>query len=113
MRIAMARGDIKLVRFLIQTLDEVPADYDFTEIYFTVKKGSRDRQFLFQKKLSTDGIVKLGPGDYQLKILPEDTQNLNFGNYKFDVQIQYRDQLKETFAGDFILKDEVTHYTNE
>ena len=113
MRIAMARGDIKVVRFLIQDIEGEQSDTDFTEIYFTVKKTRNDRQYIFQKKLSAGGITKLSPGDYQLKINPEDTQNMAYGNYKFDVQIHYRDQLKETFVGDFVVNDEITYPMNE
>ena len=118
MRIAMPRGDIKMVRFLINKKDGTEMDIDFTEIYFTVKKKSDDKSFEFQKKLSTNGIVKLGPGDYQLKIEPQDTENMMINNirfprYVFDVQFQYENQVKETFVGTFVLTDEVTRASNE
>lgn len=118
MMIRMPRGDIRLVRFLIDDLSGVSTDVDFSEIYFTVKKTARDRAFLFQKRLSTGGILKLGLGDYQVKIEPDDTNNLAYGNYKFDVQLVWTDeneeqQLKETFVGDFVIKEEITSYDNE
>lgn len=109
----MPRGDIKLVRFLINDPDGTVANIDFTEIHFTVKKTINDKYYKFQKKLSSGGIVKLGPGDYQVKIEPEDTSSMAYGAYIFDVQIQYLDQLKETFCGDFILTGEVTFNENE
>lgn len=118
MRIAMPRGDIRLVRFLINDIGSVATDIDFSEMYFTVKKTTKDRAFLFQKKLSNEEILKLGPGDYQIRIEPEDTNNLTYGNYKFDVQLTWIDergeqQLKETFVGDFVITEEVTYVTNE
>lgn len=113
MRIAMPRGDIKLVRFLINDPNGTATDIDFTEIYFTVKKTTKDRLYQFQKKLSTGGIVKLDLGDYQVKIEPKDTRKMMYGKYKFDVQLLYEDQLKETFVGDFELTDEVTYDENE
>ena len=109
----MPRGDIKLVRFLINDPDGSTSDVDFTEIHFTVKKTTKDKAFFFQKKLSSGGITKLDNGDYQVKVEPEDTRNMNYGNYKFDIQFTYEDQLKETFCGDFVLTDEVTHPENE
>lgn len=113
MRVAMPRGDIKLVRFLIHNPDGSSTDVDFTEIYFTVKKTARDRDYQFQKRLSTGGIVKLAPGDYQVKIEPEDTSTMSYGKYIFDVQLLFEDQLKETFVGDFELTTEVTFLENE
>ena len=68
MRIAMPRGDIKLVRFLVNDRNGTGTDIDFTEIYFTVKRTTKDRLYEFQKRLSTGGIIKLGLGDYQIKI---------------------------------------------
>ena len=113
MRISMPRGDIRLVRFLINERNGTATDIDFTEIYFTVKKTTRDRLYQFQKRLSTGGIVKLDLGDYELRIEPWDTAKMLYGEYKFDVQLLYEDQLKETFVGDFVLTEEVTYNENE
>ena len=117
MRIAMPRGDIRLVRFLIKEFGGIATDVDFTSVYFTVKKNTRDQAFLFQKTLN-NGILKLDSGDYQVKIESEDTANLAYGNYKFDIQLSWKDeenveQLKETFVGDFVVNDEVTFNINE
>lgn len=109
----MPRGDIRLVRFLVNDPNGTSTDIDFTEIYFTVKKSTKDRLYQFQKRLSDGGIIKLELGDYQVKIEPEDTAKMFYGAYKFDVQLQYEDQLKETFVGDFVLTDEVTFNENE
>lgn len=113
MRIAMRRGDIKLVRFLVEDPERTTTEIDFTEIYFTVKRNTKEKLYMFQKKLSTGGIVKLGQGDYEVKIEPSDTAAMVYGNYKFDIQLEYLDELKETFVGDFVLKDEVTFDDNE
>jgi len=109
----MPRGDIRLVRFLINDPNGTATDIDFTEIYFTVKKTPTDRLYQFQKRLSDGGIIKLGLGDYQVKIEPNDTAKMFYGRYKFDVQLQYEDQLKETFVGDFELTEEITFNENE
>lgn len=113
MMIRMPRGDIRLVRFLVKDLDGTDTTVDFTEIYFTVKKTTRDREYKFQKRLTRGEILKLGDGDYEVKIEPNDTDNLTYGNYKFDIQLVYATQLKETFVGDFIITDEVTYASNE
>ena len=109
----MPRGDIKLVRFLINDPDGNSANINFTEIHFTVKKNANVNTYYFQKKLTTGGIRRLNPGDYQVKIEPEDTSSMAYGNYKFDIQFQSQNQLKETFCGDFVLTEEITHSENE
>ena len=113
MRIAMRRADIKWVRFLVNAPNGYATDVDFTNIYFTVKKSSKDRQALFQKSLKHGDIYKLATGDYQFKIDPADTKKLVIGDYKFDIQIMYKNIIKETFVGDFALKEEITYPENE
>lgn len=113
MKITMPRGDIKWQRFIIKTPEGEPSSLDFTNVYFTVKKKASDRISLFQKSYKRGEIYKIGPGDYQLKIAPKDTKKLAVGNYKFDIQISYKDLLKESFVGDFVLQEEVTYCENE
>ena len=118
MMIRMPRGDIRLVRFLVNDRNGTATDVDFTEIYFTVKRTAKDRLYEFQKKLSTGGITKLNLGDYQIKIEPNDTNkmlvnNARFPNYVFDIQLDYKDMIKETFSGTLVLTDEVTYAENE
>lgn len=120
MRISMPRGDLRLVRFLVNDRNGTAADVDFTEIYFTVKRSASDRLYEFQKRLSTGGITKLGPGDYQLRIDPQDTNKMlvntpRFPNYVFDIQLNYEGSfnIKETFTGSLVLTAEVTYAENE
>ena len=120
MRIQMPRGDLRLVRFLVNDRNGTAADVDFTEIYFTVKRSAGDRLYEFQKRLSTGGITKLGMGDYQLRIDPQDTNKMlvntpRFPNYVFDIQLDYKGyyNIKETFTGDLVLTAEVTYAENE
>ena len=47
-------------------------------LYFTVKKTAKDSDFLFQKSVT---------GSNSIHIKPEDTANLSFGKYKYDVQL--------------------------
>lgn len=47
-------------------------------LYFTVKKTAKDSDFLFQKSVT---------GSNSIRIRPEDTANLSFGKYKYDVQL--------------------------
>ena len=113
MEIRMARGDLESRQFLLKN----PSGETFTtepdEIYLTVKKTADDRDFIFQKRLSTGGIAKVVTGKYQFTIMPEDTNNMNYGDYAFDIEIVKNGLIKKTFCGRFILDKEVTHYYNE
>lgn len=109
----MPRGDIHYERFLINDPNGTGTDIDFDNVYFTVKKTSNDRLYLFQKSLKKGTIEKLGLGDYQIKIEPSDTNKLLYGKYKFDINVKYKNLIDETWTGDFVLTDEVTFTENE
>ena len=109
----MHRGDIDYERFLVDDPDGTRTDIDFDEIYFTVKKSYDDKPFLIQKSLSGGTIEKLGLGDYQVKIDREDTRQMSFGKYVFDIQLSYQDVITETFTGVFDLLPEATYPENE
>lgn len=117
MRISMPRGDIRIIPFTITSPDGEISDIDFTEIYFTVKRKYSDSEYCFQKRLSSGGIVKNDVGYYQIKIMPEDTEGMTINKsgefYDFDIQLVYRDEIKETTCGEFVLTKEVTHKNNE
>lgn len=113
MKIEFARGDNYDRGFLIKdrsTGQTVTEPYD--EIYFTVKRNAVEHDFLFQKRLSTGGIVSDGEGHYTLHISPEDTNNLSFGEYDCDIEVM-KNGSKKTFYGQLKLCREVTHQYNE
>lgn len=116
--ITMPRGDIRPVYFTVYENngdDEEKTMYDgnFDEIYFTVKTGYNKKEYLFQKRLSTGEIELLEDGVYQFVIEPEDTDNLKFGAYVFDIELVAGTDIKQTFTGDLTLTNESTHVYNE
>ena len=113
MRISMPRGDIYPVRFQIYETETEITHIDFTQIYMTCKKCAKDVTPLFQKSLSSGTIVKIDDGDYQFRIEPEDTNNLQFGEYVFDIELIYENEIKQTIRGTLRLDEEVTHAINE
>lgn len=112
MEIEMARGDIYSFSFGVY-LDDAMYTGELDNIYFTVKRHHYDHPFLFQKKLSDGTIASDGAGAYVVVINPEDTDNLNVGEYDFDIEIVKLPEIKRTFAGTLILTKEVTHRANE
>ena len=112
--VTMPRGDIRPVRFNVfapggKELSEI----EFTEIYVSVKRDCHDEECLFQKTLTGGDIVMLDYGDYQFRIMPEDTDDLAFGVYAMDIELIYGDQIKETTYGKLELTEEVTSANNE
>lgn len=109
----MPRGDIHPVRFVVYDEDDQVTNIDFTQIYMSCKKSVKDTNVLFQKTLSDGTIVKVGNGDYKFRIEPEDTNNLQFGEYVFDIELIYEDEIKQTICGTLRLSEEVTTAANE
>ena len=114
LRIVMPRGDIRDVRFTVyDSTGRVVSDIDFDEIYVTVKAKPDKPDFLFQKKLTDGSITKEDTGIYQFSIRPEDTNDLGFGSYPFDIELLYENVIKQTTLGSLEITPEVTFASNE
>lgn len=113
MTITMPRGDIRDVQFTVYAANGTVTEYDFTEIFFTVKEKASDAAALFQKSLTGGTITKESTGVYSFSIMPEDTDDLNIGRYVFDIELIVGTTVKQTTLGDLILSPEVTHAGNE
>ena len=119
LNITMPRGDVRQERFGVYEDEKctILADIEFHDIYFTVKRNFSDTKYLFQKRLSNETINKGEDGLYHFAIEAEDTNNLPFGEYVFDIEV-YRDNahnpdIKQTFTGRLLLTNESTHQRNE
>lgn len=115
MRIIMPRGDLYPVRFQIYETETEVTHIDFSQIYMTCKRNNRERTPLFQKSLSSGTIIKIGDGDYQFYIEPEDTNNLQYGEYTFDIELinENEPRIKQTIGGTLRLAEETTWAENE
>ena len=109
--IEFPRGDSYQKGILLKR-NGVPIEDTFDEVYFTVKKKHQDYDVCFQKRMSTGGIVSDGNGHYTIFIQPEDSNQLDFGDYDCDIELKRADY-KRTFYGKLKLTKEVTHYYNE
>lgn len=113
MLITMPRGDIRRIHFVVSDSLGNETDVDFDEIFFTVKRSFQDRAILFQKRQSNGTIWKADDGGYDQKIMPEDTNDLKYGQYVFDVELVQGDEIKQTNVGNFVLTNEVTFVADE
>lgn len=123
--------DVKFVFYIgdTYTRDLVIKKYsaDIDEMYFTVKKDNKDRDFVLQKTLD-NGLtltdVKYEDGKiiertYNILLKPTDTDNLTPNKeYAFDIEIvtEAADEslIKKTIVtGTLLLTDATTKYYNE
>lgn len=112
MVIEMHRGDIFSCPLGVYINGQLTNE-EMDNVYFTVKKTHYSREPLFQKKTSDGSLPSDGNGGYVLTIYPEDTDNLDFGTYEFDIEVVKLPTIKRTFTGCLILHPEVTHANNE
>lgn len=112
MHIIMARGDVFSFSFGLY-IDGVLSTEEMDNVYFTVKNSHYTHDPLFQKKCSDGSIASDTHGSYTVTINPEDTDNLDFGDYEFDIEVVKLPGIKRTFTGILSLTEEVTHRSNE
>ncbi len=111
--ISIIRGDTEGLFFtLTDPNGEIP-DMDSTEeIYFTVKKSYKSSTAIFQKKWS-DGDILYINGQGQIILEHDDTAQLPYGTYVWDIQFKSGDYVCTVAMGELELTDESTHKNNE
>lgn len=113
MNISLPRGDIRNIKFKVTDKDGKTFTTDFDEIYITFKRGFYDEKALFQKKLTDGDITKDENNYYHFTIEAEDTNNLSYGDYVFDIELLIADTFKQTIVGNLKITNEVTFASNE
>ena len=101
-QITMVRGDTLAFGLEFEGLNQ-----DIESAKFTVKVNATDEQILFQKTLGL-GISKVEAGQYVVRIAPYDTENLEAGNYHFDLEISLNNDVFTIMKGILVLEQDVT-----
>lgn len=111
MNLSMIRGDTKFFKFQRKDASgDVITDAP-DQMFFTVKEMSLPDDYLIQKTIEDMAMDENGV--WRFSIMPEDTDELVPGRYRFDLQIT-ADNVKTTVAiGQFTIEDEVTFASNE
>ena len=109
--IQIIRGDTTFLKFQRLDANENIIYSEADRMYFTVKKSRCVSTVIFQK---TKKDIKLDEnGVYHFSINPEDTDNLNYGDYYYDLEV-IDEKIKTTIAfGRFTILPEVTWAQNE
>ena len=98
--ISLTRGDT--ARLTVDITDDEDRVYEVKEddvVTLTVKKNYEDKEALIEKKVT---------GSNSFHIKPEDTKGLEFGKYKYDVQVTTVDGDNYT-----VIEDRVFNITKE
>ena len=102
----MVRGDT--FRFTIEIEGLVQ---NLTSAYFSCKKNKDDDEYIFQKSLG-DGIAKVKDNenskDYEIVVAPEDTEDVDFGNYIYDLQLAVGSDVLTPLLGTLTIDWDVT-----
>lgn len=115
--IEFPRGDTFAYGFHLLDAQKRPLNINVgdAEIYYTVKKNENTSAVIFQKKFSTGEIKKdeEHEGLYYLLIEANDTNELKYGQYGYDITIKSGDYVSTQVIGTITLTKEYTHKSNE
>lgn len=116
MKIELIRGDSLKLKFTRKDDEGNVILRTPNALYFSVKESTYQSKTIFQKTLDEMEFDSVS-GQYSFFINPEDTDKLNYGNYKFDLEVKDEmgglEYTKTIAIGDFIIKEEVTFVSNE
>lgn len=108
----MTRGDSGY--FYFQRLDDNgdPITVKADHCWFTVKTNDMQKEPVIQKTI--EDMTFDDDGTYHITILPEDTNELQYGEYIYDIEVLNEDGYKKTISkGIFELTWESTFANNE
>lgn len=81
LNLCMTRGDTLSFDFSVD-------DLEIDNVYFSCRKEINDANYVFQKTTNDDiTLIDAEAGEYNVKVAPEDTENVELGNYYYDLQI--------------------------
>lgn len=108
------RGDTKFYKFQRKrkhdgsVITELP-----DKMYFTIKYDYNIDDVILQKTLDNGIEYNEEESYYYITINPEDTNNLPYGKYVYDIEI-IKNGIKQTISiGEILIANEVTFYENE
>lgn len=105
------RGDTGKFKFQRKDIQGNPITVKADKIYFTVKRNYVNFQPVIQKKI--EDMFFDNEGFYHFTILPSETDNLEYGNYYYDIE-RIVDGDKMTISkGTLKIDKEITFSGNE
>lgn len=108
------RGDTFEFKFQRKTKDKQVITEKPDKMYFTVKNNDTENDYIFQKSLG-DNTISYDEETYYyyVTIDPEDTNNLDYGTYYYDIEIITNNKVKTISIGTLSITSEITFSSNE
>lgn len=112
MDLEFTRGDTQYIKFELKDGQGNLLELTNTEdLYFTVKQNQNSSKVLFQKRYPED--IEFSEGYYVFEITSEDTSNLAYGTYQYDIELKSGEYVKTLGLGTITLTDEITFRRDE
>lgn len=103
--LTMVRGDSLSFNIVLEGIDTLDS------AFLSVKKSLEATEYILQKSIG-DGITKQEDGQYAVRIAPEDTENIEAGNYYYDCQISADGDVFTILRGILKIEQDVTTKSN-
>lgn len=105
--IEFMRGDSQPIKFRIMKSDDTqPEMSEISTLILTCRKRPReDSEILFQKN-KVD--FTFSEGYFRIMFQPEDTENLDYGTYAFDIECTLNNGYRKSLYSEFKITNEVT-----
>ena len=114
MDIELIRGDTYQLKFQRKLTDDTVITQKPDEMYMTFKRNYNEIGYVLQKRLSRNEIIfNEDDNYYYVTIEPEDTNDLDYGSYVFDIETKVGKVVKTIVLGKLKIKKEVTFAENE
>ena len=101
MNLCMVRGDTLAFSFEVEGVSSLDT------AYFSCKLNADDSDYVFQKSLE-DGISPVDGGKYRVRVAPEDTADIEIGNYFYDLEIGANSDIYTILKGILKVEQDVT-----
>lgn len=112
MDLEFTRGDTQFIRFQLKDGMGNPIKLSTEDkLYFTVKKNQNSSKILIQKKYPDS--IKDTDGYFCFTLNSEDTSDLQYGTYQYDIELKSGSYVKTLGFGTITLTEEITHRGDE
>lgn len=112
MDISFTRGDTQFLQFQIKDVNgDLIELTDEDVIYFTVKQNSNSKKIIIQKRYPDD--INYSDGYFNFVIESQDTSNLQYGQYQYDIELKSGEYVKTLGIGTIEITEEITFKNDE
>ncbi len=112
MDLEFTRGDTQFIKFQLKNGQNEPIEPTIDDnLYFTVKQSKNSTKVLIQKKYPDS--IQYADGYFYFTLESNDTCNLAYGTYQYDIELKSGDYVKTLGFGTITLTDEITFKGDE